>query len=62
MTPASHSGESFAGTSYGFRELTLADMLRDPIVQDLMRSDGVSCSDVRRVFSLRRLQNLVLAA
>jgi hypothetical protein len=50
------------GKTYGFKELTLADMLRDPIVQNLMRSDGVSPSDVRQAFSLRRLRNLDLAA
>lgn len=62
MKPVS-SFDGFAmGKTYGFRELTLADMLRDPIVQDLMRSDGVSCSDVQRVFSVRRPQNLALAA
>ena len=62
MTPASRFDESFARNAYGFRELTLAEMLDDPIVRDLMRSDGVSRSEVRRLFSLKRLRNLALAA
>ena len=62
MKPIFHFDESFAGNAYGFRELTLAEMLRDPIVQDLMRSDGVSRSEVRRLLSSRRPRNLALAA
>lgn len=62
MKPVSHVDEPFAGHAYGFRELTLADMLRDPIVQDLMRSDGVSRSDLRRILSSRQPRNLALAA
>jgi hypothetical protein len=62
MQPASHFDESFAGNAYGFRELTLAEMLRDPIVQDLMRSDGVSASDVKRTFDLRSGRKFALAA
>lgn len=50
------------GKTYGFKELTLVEMLRDPIVQDLMRSDGVSPSDLRRLLSSRRPRNLALAA
>jgi hypothetical protein len=33
--------------SYVDQELTVEDMLADPIVQTLMRYDGVSASDVR---------------
>jgi hypothetical protein len=33
--------------SYVDQELTVEDMLSDPIVQTLMRYDGVSASDVR---------------
>jgi hypothetical protein len=62
MKPVSHFDEPFAGHAYGFRELTLADMLRDPIVQDLMRSDGVSRSDLRRILNSRHPRNLALAA
>jgi hypothetical protein len=50
------------GKNYGFRELTLAEMLRDPIVQDLMRNDGISPPRVKKIFSQRRVQNLALAA
>jgi hypothetical protein len=62
MQPKFHFGESFAGNAYGFRELTLMEMLLDPIVQDLMRSDGVSPSDVKKIFCRRRVRNLALAA
>jgi hypothetical protein len=50
------------GKTYGFKELTLADMLGDPIVQDLMRSDRVTPSDVRKVFSGRGRRSFALAA
>ncbi|WP_350040769.1 hypothetical protein [Thalassospira sp.] len=33
--------------SYVDQELTVEDMLADPIVQTLMRYDGISASDVR---------------
>jgi hypothetical protein len=62
MQPSSHFDEFFIGNAYGFRELTLAEMLYDPIVEDLMRSDGVSPSDVKKIFSWRRVRNIVLAA
>lgn len=62
MPPASHVDESLGGKAWGFSELTLAEMLRDPIVRDLMRSDGVSECDVRRSFNLRRLRNFAFAA
>jgi hypothetical protein len=62
MKPISLFDEFSMGKTYGFKELTLAEMLRDPIIRDLMRSDGVSPSDVRRIFSPRRLRNLGLAA
>ncbi len=62
MQPISYFDDFSMGKTYGFKELTLADMLRDPIVQDLMRSDGVTRSDLRRLLSLRRPRNLALAA
>ena len=62
MKPAFHFDACFAGNAYGFRELTLADMLRDPIIQDLMRSDRVSAADIRKVFSGRGVRRLALAA
>jgi hypothetical protein len=62
MKPVSILDDFSMGKTYGFKELTLAEMLRDPIVQDLMRSDGVSRSEVRHIFSLRRLRKLALAA
>jgi len=62
MQPISHFDEFSLGKTYGFKELTLAEMLRDPIVQDLMRSDGVSPSDLRRILSSRQPRNLALAA
>ena len=34
--------------SYVDQELTVEDMLADPIVQTLMRYDGISASDVRQ--------------
>jgi hypothetical protein len=62
MTPISSFDDFSMGKTFGFKELTLAEMLRDPIVQDLMRSDGVSPSDLRRILSPRRPRNLALAA
>ena len=62
MKPASHFDGSFAGNAYGFRELTLAEMLGDPIVRDLMRSDHVSPSDIRKIFSGQGGRNFALAA
>ena len=62
MKPFSSFDDFSMGKTYGFKELTLADMLGDPIVQDLMRSDGVSPSDLRRILSSRRPRNLALAA
>lgn len=37
--------------SYVDQELTVEDMLADPIVQTLMRYDGISANDVRRTIS-----------
>lgn len=37
--------------SYVDQELTVEDMLADPIVQTLMRYDGVSASDVRHTIN-----------
>lgn len=62
MQPSSHFDDFSMGKTYGFKELSLADMLRDPIVQDLMRSDGVSRADLRRLLSSRQPRNLALAA
>ena len=62
MKPISHFDEFSMGKTYGFKELTLVEMLGDPIVQDLMRSDCVSPSDLRRLSSARRPRNLALAA
>ena len=62
MKPVSSFDDFSMGKTYGFKELTLEDMLRDPIVQDLMRSDDVTCSDLRRILSSKRPRNLALAA
>jgi hypothetical protein len=37
--------------SYVDQELTVEDMLADPIVQTLMRYDGISASDVRHTIN-----------
>ncbi|WP_430475739.1 hypothetical protein ACQ0MK_09095 [Thalassospira lucentensis] len=37
--------------SYVDQELTVEDMLADPIVQTLMRYDGISASDVRHTIA-----------
>lgn len=37
---------------YVDQELSIEDMLADPIVQTLMRYDGISASDVRRTIEL----------
>jgi hypothetical protein len=62
MKPASHFDDSIANNAFGFRELTLAQMLGDPIVRDLMRSDRVSPLDIRKILSGRGSLNLALAA
>ena len=36
------------------RELTLCEMLDDPIVAHVMRKDGVARSDVTRLFAARQ--------
>ncbi|WP_417815589.1 hypothetical protein [Thalassospira alkalitolerans] len=41
---------------YVDQELTIAEMLADPIVQTLMRYDGISASDVRHTID-QVLQN-----
>lgn len=62
MLPISHFNEFSMSKTNGFKELTLADMLRDPIVQDLMRSDCVTSSDIRKIFNGRSVRRLALAA
>lgn len=62
MKRASQFEDFFPANAYGFRELTLAELLSDPIVRDLMRSDRVSPSDIKRIFSGRGSLNLALAA
>ena len=37
-------------TRYVDRELTLREMLDDPIVQDVMRRDGVQRGQIERLF------------
>lgn len=44
------------------KELTLCEMLDDPIVQDVMRSDGISRSDVLVAFRINDCRNFALAA
>jgi hypothetical protein len=44
------------------RELTLCEMLDDPIVQDLMRSDRIWRGDVLAAFKLADCRKLPLAA
>jgi hypothetical protein len=44
------------------RELTLCEMLDDPIVVRVMRRDGVSRADVARLFAARRWSRLCRAA
>ena len=40
------------------RELTLCEMLDDPIVAHVMRRDGVARSDVTRLFAARQRERL----
>ena len=40
------------------RELTLCEMLDDPIVAHVMRKDGVARSDVTRLFAARQRERL----
>jgi hypothetical protein len=42
----------------GDRELTLCEMLDDPIVVRVMRRDGVARGDVIRLFAARRRERL----
>jgi hypothetical protein len=44
------------------KELTLCEMLDDPIVQDVMRSDRISRADVLAAFRLNDCRKLSLAA
>ena len=62
MKSPTQFSDSFQANAYGFRELTLAEMLGDPIVRDLMRSDRVSASDIKRIFSGRGNSNFAYAA
>ena len=62
MQPSSYFDKFSLGKTYGFKELTLAEMLRDPVVQDLMRSDYVTSSDIRKIFNGRSVRRLALAA
>ena len=43
------------------RELTLQEMLNDPIVQDVMRRDGVNRSQVEQLFENLRPANRMAA-
>ena len=43
-------------------ELTLCEMLDDPIVQDVMRSDGISRAEVLAAFRINDCRNFALAA
>jgi len=49
-----------ARTSY--REPTLRELLDDPVVQDVMRSDGVSRADVERAFAMQARRRFRVAA
>lgn len=44
------------------RELTLCEMLDDPIVQAVMRSDGISRAEVLAAFKLNDCRKQPLAA
>jgi hypothetical protein len=44
------------------KELSLCEMLDDPIVHDVMRSDGVSRADVLAAFKRSDCRKLSLAA
>ena len=44
------------------KELTLCEMLDDPIVQDVMGSDGVSRSDVLAAYKIKDCKNFARAA
>ena len=45
--------------SYVDQELTVEDMLADPIVQTSMRYDGISASDVRHTIEAVNQQELM---
>ncbi len=62
MTKALTSISDFGTGKYGFRELTLRQMLCDPIVQDLMRADKVSIPDVLNAYDFVGQRRIVLAA
>jgi hypothetical protein len=62
MKPVSSFDDFSMGKTYGFRELTLAEMLGDPIVRDLMRSDRVTSSDIRKILGGRGARRFALAA
>jgi hypothetical protein len=52
----------YGARPFGFKELTLRQMLLDPIVQDLMRADKVSTPDVLKAFGSINYRCAVLAA
>ena len=46
----------------GLKELTLCEMLGDPIIQDVMRSDGVTRADVLAAYRIEDCAKLRFAA
>jgi hypothetical protein len=53
---------TFRRFNAGFAELTLREMLRDPIVLDLMKSDGITRGDVLGAFKCESRKKFRLAA
>lgn len=62
MTTALTNLSDISARPYGFKELTLQQMLCDPIVQDLMRADKVSIPDVLNAYDFVGQRRIVLAA
>jgi hypothetical protein len=62
MPTSSDLSNAFRRISSGFAELTLREMLNDPIVMDLMKSDGVTRREVIGAFRCEDRKNLRLAA
>jgi hypothetical protein len=62
MPLPSDLANAFIRFNSGFAELTLREMLRDPIVLDLMKSDGVTRGDVVGSFKSEGRKKFRLAA
>jgi hypothetical protein len=62
MQGYSSLSRSFQRIAFRFEELTLCEMLDDPIVQDLMKSDRITPRDVLQALHLQTCDKLALVA